>query len=111
MIVEERDYRTRAGQTARFVKAYGEHGLPIQLRHLGTFHGYFTSEIGELNHVVAWWSYDSLDDRAARRARMMADPEWAGYLAQIDGMLDIQTTRILKPASFSPLGGDVGPAG
>lgn len=111
MIIEERDYRTKAGQTAAFVASYGQYGLPLQLKYLGTFHGYFTSEIGELNHVVAWWSYDSLDDRAARRARMQADPEWSGYLRRIDGMLDLQTNRILKPASFSPLGGDGKPAG
>lgn len=106
MIIEERDYRAKAGKLAQFVKTYGEFGLPIQLKYLGTFRGYFTSEIGELNHVVAWWSYDSLGDREARRARMMADPLWAEYLARTVGLLDVQSSRILKPVSFSPLGGD-----
>ncbi|WP_375458972.1 NIPSNAP family protein [uncultured Enterovirga sp.] len=103
MIVEERDYRVRAGKLASFVSIYGEHGLPIQIEYLGTFHGYFTTEIGELNHVVAWWSYDSLDDRENRRARMMADPRWQAYLAKVDGLLDVQSSRILKPTAFSPL--------
>ena len=110
MIVEERDYRVRMGKIGAFVKAYGEFGLPIQLRHLGRFHGYFTSEIGELNHVVAWWSFDSLDDRMARRARMLDDPDWGTYLARVDGMLEIQNSRILKPVPFSPLGGTAPPA-
>lgn len=103
MIYEERDYRVKAGKLADFVKLYGEYGLPIQKEHLGTFHAYFTSEIGELNHVVALWSYESLDDRAARRATMMADPRWQDYLQRVDGMLDVQTSRILTPVPYSPM--------
>ena len=76
MIVEERDYTLKAGKLGAFVETYRDHGLQIQLDYLGAFHGYFTSEIGEPNHVVAWWSYASLDDRQARRARMSADPLW-----------------------------------
>lgn len=103
MIIEERDYTARPGKLAAFVETYREHGLPIQTEHLGTFHGYFTTEIGELNHVVAWWAYNSLADREARRARMLADPRWAEYLGRVDDLLQLQSTRILKPTSFSPL--------
>src|SRR5918993_5106134 len=97
MIVEERDYRVRAGKLASFVSLYGEHGLPIQLEYLGKFHGYFTTEIGELNHVVAWWSYEDLQDRQVRREQMMGDERWHAYLARVDGLLELQTSRILKP--------------
>ncbi len=103
MIVEERDYRVKAGKTGQFVSLYEKHGLPIQLELLGKFLGYFTTEIGELNHVVALWGYESLDDRQQRRDRMMADPRWQEYLKMVDGLLDLQTTRILKPVSFSPI--------
>ncbi len=103
MIVEERDYRVKAGKLGQFVAAYEKHGLPIQIELLGKFLGYFTTEVGELNHVVAWWSYESLDDRQARRDRMMADPRWQEYLRMVDGLLDIQNTRLLRPTSFSPL--------
>lgn len=103
MIVEERDYKVRAGKLATFVGIYGEHGLPIQLDYLDRFLGYFTTEHGELNHVVAWWAYESLDDRAARRERMIADARWQGYLARTDGLIDTQSSRILKPTAFSPL--------
>ena len=103
MIVEERDYKVRAGKLGQFVSTYGTYGLPIQQEYLGTFHGYFTTEIGELNHVVAWWSYESLDDRASRRARMLADPRWHDYLAKVDGLLETQNSRILVPTAFSPL--------
>lgn len=103
MIYEERDYRIKAGKLAEFVKIYGEHGLPLQKEHLGAFIAYFTSEIGELNHVMALWAYESLDDRMARRKRMLADPRWQNYLRMVDGLIDIQSTRILSPVSYSPL--------
>jgi hypothetical protein len=103
MIVEERDYRIKAGKLPQFVGLYEKHGLPIQLELLGKFLGYFTSEIGELNHVVALWGYESLDDRQARRDRMMADPRWQEYLKMVDGLLDVQHTRLLRPTSFSPI--------
>lgn len=103
MIYEERDYRIKAGKLGEFVKLYGEFGLPLQKEHLGTFIAYFTSEIGELNHVVALWSYQSLNDRMERRARMLADPRWQDYLRKVDGLIDIQSTRILSPVSYSPM--------
>lgn len=103
MVYEERDYRVKAGKLAQFVGLYEKHGLPIQVELLGKFMGYFTTEIGELNHVVAIWGYDSLDDRQARRDRMMADPRWHEYLKMVDGLLDVQNTRVLRPVSFSPM--------
>jgi hypothetical protein len=103
MIYEERDYRIKAGKLAEFVAIYGEHGLPLQKEHLGSFIAYFTTEIGELNHVVALWGYDSLDARASKRKAMLADPRWQDYLRRVDGLIDIQTTRILNPVSYSPL--------
>ena len=103
MIYEERDYRIKAGKLAEFVQIYGEFGLPLQKRHLGNFIAYFTTEIGELNHVVALWSYQSLDERMTKRKAMMADPLWQDYLKRVDGLIDIQNSRILNPVSYSPL--------
>ena len=53
--------------------------------------------------MVAIWAYDSLDDRQARRDRMMADTRWHAYLKMVDGLLDVQQSRILRPTSFSPM--------
>jgi hypothetical protein len=103
MYIEERDYIVKPGNVPTFISRYEQHGLPVQLEYLGTFHGYFTSEIGELNHVVAWWSWNSLDERQERRGRMMADPRWPVYLDMVTHLLERQSTRILKPVSFSPL--------
>jgi hypothetical protein len=103
MIVEERDYRIKAGKTGEFVALYEQHGLPIQIELLGKFLAYFTSEIGELNHVVALWGYDSLDDRLARRDRMMADPRWQEFLRKAVGFVEVQNVRLLRPTAFSPI--------
>jgi hypothetical protein len=103
MIVEERDYRLKPGKLGLFVSTYEKHGLPLQVKHLGKFLGYFTTEIGELNHVVALWGYEGLDDRARRRAAMLADPQWQEYLGMVADYLDVQNTRILTPSSFSPI--------
>ena len=53
--------------------------------------------------MVALWSYQSLDERAAKRRTMLADPRWQDYLRRVDGLIDIQTSRILNPVPYSPL--------
>lgn len=103
MIVEERDYTIAVGRMPEFIKAYETYGLPVQLRILGKLLGYFTTEIGELNHAVHLWGYDSFDDRDRRRAEMLQDPGFKDYFARIQPMLLSQTTRILKPTGFSPI--------
>lgn len=103
MFVEERDYRIKPGQLSRFITTYEQYGLALQRKYLGNFLGYFTTEIGELNRVVAWWSYESLDMRDSGRAAMLDDPLWQDYLSRVTDLIDTQQTRILKPVSFSPI--------
>jgi hypothetical protein len=101
MIVEERDYRLVQGKTAQFLSIYREFGLPVQRRHLGEPFGFFVTDIGELNHVVSLWRYQSYEDRAQRRAAMLADAEWPLYISRIPGLIDVQVNRILTPAFAS----------
>jgi len=103
MIIEERDYRIKPGKTTKFISLYEEHGLPIQKACLEDLLGYFVTEIGELNHVVTLWRFTSLDDRMARRSRMLALPEWQAYLDRVTDLIDVQNTRILNPIHFSPI--------
>ncbi|GLR52664.1 NIPSNAP family protein [Shinella yambaruensis] len=103
MLLEERDYRIRAGFLGEFVENYMKLGLPIQRAHLGEPIGFFTSDIGELNHFVSMWRWTDLPERTSKRAHMLADPGWAPYLASIKGLIDTQTIRILTPTSFSPM--------
>lgn len=103
MILEERDYRLVPGMTGAFMQAYETLGLPVQRRHLGEPVGFFTTDIGELNHVVSLWRYADYAERSARRALMLADPAWPGYLTAIKGMIDVQNIRILTPTGYSPM--------
>jgi hypothetical protein len=105
MIVEHRTYRFRPGMIAPFMARYQAGPLDLQKRILGNLLGYFVTEIGPLNETVHLWGYDSLDDRARRRAALMAEPEWRDFLVDILPMLEVQETRILLPTPFSPLGG------
>lgn len=102
-VIEERDYTIKPGRAGEFVALYEAHGLEIQKELLGEFLGYFISDVGELNHVVALWAYDSLDERMRRRSEMMKDPRWQGYLDKVLHLIDSQQTRFLLPTGFSPI--------
>src|SRR5512134_2434538 len=103
MIVEQRTYTLYPGKVAEMVRLYGSEGLALQQKHLGRFLGYFTSETGNLNQVVFLWGFDSVDDRAARRARMAQDPAWQAYLQKVLPLIITQESRFLTPTDFSPI--------
>jgi hypothetical protein len=102
MIIEERIYTCYCGKSLQYVKMYEEEGLAIQRPILGHLVGYFTSELGELNQVVHLWAYESMEDRAARRATLLSDPRWKTYAAKVQPLVLQQHNKILIPAPFSP---------
>jgi hypothetical protein len=103
MIVEERIYTVQIGKAKEWLDFYGEHGFPVQQKHLGTCIGFFTSEIGALNQIVHLWSFDSLAHRESARAEMAKDPAWHAYVTGQPKVLISQENRILLPTAFSPL--------
>ena len=105
MFVEIRTYRLKNGGIPEYLRVVGEEGIAIQKRHLGNLVGYFSSEIGPINEIVHIWAFDSLDDRQARRGRLMADPDWLNFLPKIRDLIEVAENKIMKPADFSPLGG------
>ncbi len=102
MYIEIRTYRLRNGAIPDYLAAVTE-GIEIQRRHLGTLVGYYSSEIGPINQIVHIWAFASLDDREARRAALMADPDWRAFLPRIRDLIDVAETKIMKPAPFSPV--------
>ena len=105
MIVEQRTYDFHPGALPRFFALYEETGArALQMRVLGNLLGYFTTEIGTLNRSVHLWGYESLNDRAERRAALMAEETWRGFLAQATALLQCQRSAILLPTDFSPMG-------
>ena len=104
MIVEERTYTAHVGRAKEWLDYYGEHGFPVQQRHLGRCIGFFTTEIGPLNVIVHLWAYDDLAHRESARAKMVQDPDWKAFVSGgPKGCLLSQETRILLPTAFSPL--------
>jgi len=103
MIVEERIYRIRSGKMKDYLALVRDEGLAIQKPILGNLIGYFVTEIGPLNHVVHMWGYDSLDDRARRRAALASDPRWQDFSPRLAATIESLENRILVPVDFSPL--------
>lgn len=105
MIVELRTYTVKPLRTADFLNLYEQHALPLQKKYLGNLIGFFISEVGPLNEVVHLWGYESMAERERRREQLERDPAWTDYrdaLRDLDAIQQ-QDTRLLKPASFSPL--------
>lgn len=103
MIVEMRTYTLTPGKVGDFLRTYENEGLSIQKRILGNLIGYFTTEIGNVNQIVHMWGYESLDERARRRAQLVADEGWKAYLAKNLPLIQNMETKILLPTSFSPI--------
>ncbi|MEX2647577.1 MAG: NIPSNAP family protein [Alphaproteobacteria bacterium] len=103
MIYELRTYTLRPGTMAEFLLRVERDGLPIARKYLKLV-GYWQSETGTLNQMFHMWAHDSLDARAANRAKLMADPDWhETYLKYVLPLFERQETVILKPTPFSPL--------
>ena len=103
MIYEMRTYRMKVGSVPAYLTLVAEEGIEVQKAHLGELVGYFSSEIGPLNEIVHVWAYADLADRAARRARLAADPRWQEFLPKIQALIETMEHKILLPAAFSPL--------
>lgn len=105
MIVDHRTYDFHPATGNRWIKAYEEHGLPIQKKYLGQLLGFYTTEVGPINQAVFMWAYESMGDRQRRRAEMDKDPAWADFLrlARDTGALKQQTNKLIKPMPFSPI--------
>jgi hypothetical protein len=102
MIVEQRTYTLSPGSLKRFLAAYEESGLPLHREIYQRLVGYYVSESGTLNQIVQLWAFESYEDRAARRARLQADPRWDEYLQKVKGLVIQQESRMLAPTAWSP---------
>ncbi|MBX2823160.1 MAG: NIPSNAP family protein [Gammaproteobacteria bacterium] len=101
MIVDHRTYTAYPGKLADFTRVYEESGYPLQKHYLGDCVGWYISmDIGELNQAIHLWRYKDLADRAERRARLNADPEWHKYLAQALPLLQKMENKIVTATPF-----------
>jgi hypothetical protein len=47
--------------------------------------------------------FESMDDRAKRRAALYGDPEWQAFVPKALELIEKQENRILLPTRFSPM--------
>ncbi|HJV71686.1 NIPSNAP family protein [Ideonella sp.] len=99
MFVEQRVYSLVPGGTAEYIRLYEELGRSIQERILGEMLGYYTREVGELNQLVYFWSFTSMDERARRRAELAADADFKLFRGKIRHLVVKQENSILVPAA------------
>lgn len=98
MFVEQRIYSLVPGGTAEYIRLYEECGRAVQERILGRMLGYYTRDVGELNQLVYFWSFDSMDERTRRRAELMADADFKTFRGKIRHLVVKQENTILVPA-------------
>ena len=104
MIVDHRTYNVHPGKLPEYLEMYKAEGLPLQKKYLGTCVGWYVSmDIGALNQVVHLWAYDSLADRAERRAAWMQDQAWLAFLKKAMPFLQSMENKILNPTDFFDL--------
>ena len=104
MIVDVRTYTLNPGALGPYLKFYESDGFPIQTKHLGQPVGYYFTDIGPQNRVVHLWGYVDIADRAAKRARMEADPAWLAYREKSGsrGLMQRQENKIMRSVPFFP---------
>jgi hypothetical protein len=109
MFYELRTYRLKTGTLPLYLKLVEEEGIAIQSAHLGGLAGYFFTEIGPQNEIVHMWAYPNLDERERRRSALMRDARWLAFIPKIQALIESMDSKILRPASFSPLPGGAPP--
>ncbi len=98
MFVEQRIYSLVPGGAAEYISIYEASGRAPQERILGDMLGYYTCDIGELNRLVYFWTFTSMDERTRRRAELAADPDFKSFRGKIRHLVLKQENSILIPA-------------
>jgi hypothetical protein len=100
-LYELRWYRShpgRIGDWIREIKAI----MPTREKY-SKIVGLWQTEMGQLNEAVHLWAYRDLNERAAVRAKALADPDWQAYIGRSAPLLLQQNAVVLIPAPSSPM--------
>ncbi len=105
MLLDVRTYTCRPGTVKKQIAFYEKHGLAPQKRHFGEPLVYATAETGDVNTYIHIWVYEDVTDRAKKRAALMQDQEWLGYLEKNAemGYLLKQESKLMTPVPFAPI--------
>ncbi len=103
MIIDERTYTIKPTHVWDYIDLYERMGMKVQTRILKGLIGFYSVEIGDVNHLVHMWSYESIGERARLRAELWKNEEWLAYVQKLreTGWLVHQSNRILIPQLLS----------
>jgi hypothetical protein len=104
MLVDHRTYTCRPGTIRKQLALYEQYGWAPQRKHLGDPIAYLVTESGDVNTYVHIWGYRDAADRAARRAAMLADPDWQMFMEKSAeaGYLVAQQNTLMNWVAFAP---------
>jgi hypothetical protein len=99
MIIDERTYTIQPTRVDDYLALYEKMGRQVQTRILGGFMGFYSVEIGDVNHLVHMWSYENIGERDRLRTELWQNAEWLAYVEALrqTGWLVHQANRILVP--------------
>ena len=100
-VYELRWYRAQVGKLAEWL-ALAKGVLPSREKYSRNV-CYWQTEAGQLNEAVHLWVYKDLNERAAARAKALADPEWQAFLGKALPLLVSMQAVVLIPTPASPL--------
>ncbi|MBU6512800.1 MAG: NIPSNAP family protein [Betaproteobacteria bacterium] len=98
MIHEIRTYTVVPGGVREYLRIYNEAGRAVQTRLLGNLVALLTPESGDVNQLVFHWAFSSYEDRARRRAELLADADFTAFRKSVRHLLVQQESRLLSPA-------------
>ncbi|BBD98391.1 NIPSNAP family protein [Sphingobium amiense] len=101
MIHEFRRYRIKPGMLASYLDAFERLALPSAKRHMRLL-AFWTSDIGDLNHVFHLWEFEDHQHRADSYAAMRAEPQYRDEFVPLAlPMVEAMHSSILTPTGFS----------
>ena len=100
-IYELRWYRAQVGKLGEWLNL-AKGVLPSREKYSRNV-GYWQTEAGQLNEAVHLWVYKDLNERAAARAKALADPEWQAFLGRAAPLLLNMQAVVLVPTPASPM--------
>jgi NIPSNAP len=100
-VYELRWYRAQVGKLADWL-ALARGVLPSREKYSRNV-CYWQTEAGQLNEAVHLWVDKDLNERAAARARALADPEWQAFLGKALPLLVSMQAVVLVPTPVSPM--------
>ena len=94
-VYELRWYRAQVGRLGEWLDHF-KAVMPTREKYSHNV-GLWQTEVGQLNEVVHMWAYRDLNERAAARAKALADPDWQAFLGKSLPLLVSMQSIVLIP--------------